>query len=82
LQIEKEENQKNYKLINIYFWYPTVQSLAIFALWLHLEVPQKNIQKYSTNTCFENILMSSSYNIRIRQNWYCQKHKHKSFKET
>jgi hypothetical protein len=42
----------------------------------------KTIQKYSTNACFGKILMPSSYDIRIRQNWYCHKQKHISFKKT
>jgi hypothetical protein len=51
---------------------------AIVAIWLHLEVLQKN----STNDSLKKILMPSSYDIRIRQNWYCHKQKHGSFNET
>jgi hypothetical protein len=74
----KESEIKNiYRLINIFLGTLPLNPWAIFALWLHLEVPQI----FLTNACFEKILMPSSYDIRIRQNWYCRKQKHRSFNE-
>jgi hypothetical protein len=82
LQIEKEDNQKNYRLINYYFWYPTLQSFSNIYIIASSRRSSKIFKNIQQTLLLKKILMPSSYDIRIRQNWYCQNHKYKSFKET
>jgi hypothetical protein len=57
--LKKGENQKNYRLIKLLFGTVPFLPWAIFALWLHPKVPQKNskkfkkVQKNSASACFE-----------------------------
>jgi hypothetical protein len=82
LQIENEENEKLYRLINYYFWYPTLQSLSNICIMASPKSSSKIFKNIQQTLVLKKILMPSSYDIRIRQNWYCQKHKHRLFKET
>jgi hypothetical protein len=52
LQIEKDKNQKHYRLIFLFFWCPTLRSLSNNYIMASPRSSSKKFQKNSTNALF------------------------------